>query len=29
MFRHGGGASEYKAIYVEVNPKEDKLLTVP
>ena len=29
VFRHGGGASEYKDIYVEVNPKEDKLLTVP
>ena len=28
MFRHGGGASEYKEIYLEVNPKEDKLLTV-
>jgi hypothetical protein len=28
MFRHGAGASEYKEIYVEVNPKEDKLLTV-
>ena len=28
MFRHGGGASEYKAIYVEANPKEDKLRTV-
>ena len=28
MFRHGGGASEYKAIYVETNPKEDKLITV-
>jgi hypothetical protein len=28
MFRHGGGASEYKAIYVETNPKEDRLLTV-
>jgi hypothetical protein len=28
MFRHAGGASEYKNIYVEVNPKEDKLLTV-
>jgi len=28
MFRHAGGASEYKDIYVEVNPKEDKLLTV-
>lgn len=28
MFRHGGGASEYKDIYVEANPKEDKLITV-
>ena len=28
MFRHGGGASEYKNIYVETNPKEDRLLTV-
>ncbi|QEL18172.1 hypothetical protein PX52LOC_05186 [Limnoglobus roseus] len=28
MFRHGGGASEYKAIYVAENPKGDKLLTV-
>jgi hypothetical protein len=28
MFRHGSGASEYKAIYVEENPKEDRLLTV-
>jgi hypothetical protein len=28
MFRHGGGASEYKDIYVEANPTEDKLLTV-
>jgi hypothetical protein len=28
MFRHGGGASEYKDIYLEVDPKEDKLLTV-
>ena len=28
MFRHGGGASEYKDIYVEVNPKQDNLLTV-
>lgn len=28
MFRHGGGASEYKDIYMEVNPHEDKLLTV-
>jgi hypothetical protein len=28
MFRHGGGASEYKAIYVEANPKEDRLITV-
>ena len=28
MFRHGGGASEYKDIYLEPNPKEDKLITV-
>jgi hypothetical protein len=28
MFRHGGGASEYKDIYVEANPKEDRLITV-
>jgi hypothetical protein len=28
MFRHGAGASEYKDIYMEANPKEDKLLTV-
>ena len=28
MFRHGGGASEYKDIYVEANPREDKLITV-
>jgi hypothetical protein len=28
MFRHGGGASEYKDIYVEPNPKEDRLLTL-
>ena len=28
MFRHGAGASEYKEIYLEANPKEDKLLTV-
>lgn len=28
MFRHGAGTSEYKDIYVEVNPKQDKLLTV-
>ncbi len=28
MFRHGGGASEYKDIYLEANPKEDKLITV-
>ena len=29
MFRHGGGASEYRDIYVEANPKTDKLITVP
>jgi hypothetical protein len=28
MMRHGGGVSEYKDIYVEANPKEDKLITV-
>jgi hypothetical protein len=28
MFRHGGGASEYKDIYLEENPKEDRLITV-
>jgi hypothetical protein len=28
MFRHGGGASEYKDVYLEENPKDDKLLTV-
>jgi len=28
MFRHGSGASEYKDIYLEDNPREDKLLTV-
>jgi hypothetical protein len=28
MFRHGAGASEYKDIYVEVNPRGDTLLTV-
>jgi predicted glycoside hydrolase/deacetylase ChbG (UPF0249 family) len=28
MFRHGAGASEYKDIYLEDNPKEDRLLTV-
>jgi len=29
MMRHGGGTSLYKDIYVEENPKEDRLLTVP
>lgn len=29
MFRHGGGTSEYKSIYVEADPKVDKLITVP
>jgi hypothetical protein len=29
LFRHGGGTSEYKDVYVEANPKSDKLLTVP
>ena len=28
MFRHGGGASEYKDIYLEENPKEGRLITV-
>ena len=28
MFRHGAGASEYKSIYLEANPKDDKLITV-
>jgi len=28
MFRHGGGVSEYKDIYIEANPKQDKLITV-
>jgi len=28
MFRHGSGASEYRDIYVEANPKEDKLITL-
>jgi len=28
MFRHGGGASEYRDIYLEANPKEDRLITV-
>lgn len=28
MFRHGGGASEYKEIYIDADPKEDRLLTV-
>jgi hypothetical protein len=28
MFRHGGGGSEYRSIYVEVDPKEDRLITV-
>ncbi len=27
LFRHGGGASEYKDVYVEANPKEDVLIT--
>jgi hypothetical protein len=27
-FRHGGGASEYKYVYVESNPKENVLITV-
>jgi hypothetical protein len=28
MFRHGAGASEYKDIYLEDHPREDRLLTV-
>lgn len=28
MFRHGGGASEYKDIFIEADPKEDRLITV-
>jgi hypothetical protein len=28
MFRHGDGASEYKDIYLEVNPKEGELITL-
>lgn len=28
MFRHGAGGSEYKEIYLEPDPKDDKLLTV-
>ncbi len=28
MFRHGGGASEYKEIYLEAEPQEDRLITV-
>jgi len=28
MFRHGKGTSEYKAIYLEVDPREDKLITL-
>lgn len=28
MFRHGGGTSLYKDIYLEANPKDDRLLTV-
>jgi hypothetical protein len=26
--KHGGGGSDYKDIWVEVNPTEDKLYTV-
>ncbi len=29
LFRHGAGASEYKDVYVEADPKEDVLITVP
>jgi len=28
LFRHGGGASEYKDVFLEANPKEDVLITV-
>jgi len=28
MMRHGGGTSIYKDIYIEENPREDKLITV-
>jgi hypothetical protein len=28
MMKHGGGGSEYKDIWVEVDPTEDKLYTV-
>ncbi len=28
MFRHGAGASEYKEIYLEAEPHEDRLITV-
>ena len=28
MFRHGAGASEYKEIYLEADPREDRLITV-
>ena len=28
MFRHGAGASEYKEIYLDDHPQEDRLLTV-
>lgn len=28
LFRHGSGASEYKNVYVEANPKENVLITV-
>jgi len=28
LFRHGGGTSEYKDVYIEANPKSDKLITV-
>ena len=28
MFRHGAGASEYKEIYLEAEPREDRLITV-
>ncbi len=29
MQRHGNGASEYRDIYIEVDPTEERLLTVP
>ena len=28
MFQHGAGASEHQGIYVEVDPNDDRLITV-